>query len=1597
MSQSLSPARRALVARQRVPRRFRYLVSRLALLLGLLALPASSVQAQKGGKDRGAAGSIEAALPAVRNGLAIPEPLRPWVGWVLHGQEQVLCPSLHDHADDDERRCAWPARLQLVLGEKGGRFTQSFRLFKREWVALPGNHKAWPQDVRVDGKPAVVASPESKDGDSESDDSDDEEGGAPPKVLLTPGEHTVSGNFLWDELPESLQVPPSTALLSLNLRGAAVPFPSRDAEGHLWLQRQSSTEEEDVLDMTAQRRVNDEIPLLLTTRLELRVSGKSREVLLGRVLSDGFVPVSLQSPLPARLEPTGRLRVQVRPGTHVLTLLARHEGPANELKRPDPGGPWPENEVWVFEAQPALRQVTVEGVPAIDPQQTTLPDDWKRLPCYPLSRSDTMKLVEQHRGDAERLPDQLDLSREMWLDFDGGGYTLSDHITGTLSRTWRLEVNPGTELGRVAMDGKDLFITRSTIEGVERAGVELRQGQVNLTADSRLLSHFGQVPAVSWNIDFHKVVTSLNLPPGWRLFHVSGADEAPDTWLRHWTLLDLFLVLLIALAVGRLFGLGWGGLALLGLALSLPEHNSPRWVWLAVLAAEALYRVLPDSATRLRPFLRWLRLATFLALALSLISFSAQQVRIGLHPALERQDSPLEDEETWLQRSSSLSNNINMMPASKAEPQKQAASVFNQESGLGRDADDALGGLVGNSPGGGGGPDAEPMQQRMGLLKSKPKFDRDEKKEGPSLVSRKVAAPTNNVQRRMYQREYDPNAMVQTGPGLPRWHWNRAVLHFSGSVERLQKLRVYLIPPTANLILLLGQVALLLLLALRISGAGEGLMGLWRRDGRSLPVGGSPLIALIVALSLVAPTLARAELPSQELLDTLSERLLAKPSCHPKCASSSRLQLEIKRNFLRLRMEIGAAAATAVPLPGGADQWTPEQVILDGKPAQAVARSEDGHLWLAVDEGSHQVILEGRLPSRETVQIALPLKSSRVEAKAEGWRLDGLHEDGLADDNLQLSRKGGGKAGAPKGGDGEDGEEGEAADATEGDSDEASSDSGALQSGALPPFVRVEREVSIGLDWAVDTRVVRLGPSQSAVVLEVPLLPGESVTSSEIRVQGGKALINMGPGVSEVSWKALLSEKPQIELTAGRGLPWTELWRLSVSPIWHVEWNGIPVVHQQDSSGQHQPEWRPWPGESVRIIVTRPEGVAGRTLTIDHSELSLTPGLRATDATLSVRCRSSRGGQHTFTLPPGVVLTSVSIDGRTQPLRLSDRKLTVPLLPGSQRVVIKWREPRGIGLRYVSPEVELGAPNVNAEIHLNLGSGRWILLTGGPRLGPAVLFWSLLAVVLLTALGLGRVQLVPLRTVHWLLLGIGLTQVPLTASAIFVGWLLVLGWRARAPELPRIWFNLRQLILLGWTMAALVVLVTAIHGGLLGRPEMQIAGNNSFDHDLKWFSDRVADAAGTMPQAWAISVPIEVYRLAMLLWALWIASAMLRWLRFGYGALTTGGLWIKAPPKPPKPAKPSKKSGRGSDKSDAGDADAEAEGSEDSAVSEPSSAESAASEPRPNPTEPAAAAPSQATPILPPRTDSPASAPESAASESAPAPSASTPRLDRGS
>jgi len=51
-----------------------------------------------------------------------------------------------------------------------------------------------------------------------------------------------------------------------------------------------------------------------------------------------------------------------------------------------------------------------------------------------------------------------------------------------------------------------------------------------------------------------------------------------------------------------------------------------------------------------------------------------------------------------------------------------------------------------------------------------------------------------------------------------------------------------------------------------------------------------------------------------------------------------------------------------------------------------------------------------------------------------------------------------------------------------------------------------------------------------------------------------------------------------------------------------------------------------------------------------------------------------------------------------------------------------------------------------------------------------------------------------------------------------------------------------------------------------------------------------------------VSISVWFYRYAMLFWALWLALALLRWLKWGWQQFTHGGGWKHAPRKsPPQP------------------------------------------------------------------------------------------------
>ncbi|MBI3565333.1 MAG: hypothetical protein HY079_09075 [Elusimicrobia bacterium] len=875
----------------------------------------------------------------------------------------------------------------------------------------------------------------------------------------------------------------------------------------------------------------------------------------------------------------------------------------------------------------------MEGAPSLDPSQTELYPDWKTLPAYLVKPGGALKLVERRRGDDPPEPDRLTLDRALWLDFDGRGFSARDRLQGRLGRSWRLESSPETVLGRVSAGGADQFLT--ALASGAPAGLEVRSRDVDVTADSRVEGR--RLTASGWKHDFESVAVTLHLPPGWRLVHAFGADSARPTWVSSLTLLDFFLVLVASAAFLRLYGKAWGAVSLAGLALLWHEPGAPRWVWLAALLLAALDRALPAELSASR-WVRLARRASLVALALIALPFFLTQIRRGAFPVLEypyqsvqpRADSePLgmdsgnQDKSAknvgesldFLKQNAARRGALRQLERmARAKQEMIAGAAAQMEAGAeeepqedAAEADDKDADMPMSAP----APAPMPSGKGMAYGSIGGSFGVKMKRPAPSYYS--------DV---MTQMRLDPNARVNTGPGLPYWSWNSARIAWRGPVPQGHALRLWLLPPGANFALALARVLLTILLGLLLADlpVGPWLKSLLAPEGRAAL---KKALLPLALLALASGRASAADFPPQNLLDQLKARLTEAPACAPLCAESPSLTLKAAGDWLTMRFTVHAAWATAVPIPTGGRDWTPVRGTLDGAPV-TVRRDGDGSLWAPVPAGAHELTLEGPLPQTDAVQLGLPLKPRRVDASLSGWNLHGLRENGRPEDNLQLSRARGAEP-------------------------VAAAAAAARAQGTFPPFLRVERTVRLGLTWTVTTRVTRLSPLGAPVVVAVPLLPGESITSPDVRATEGKAQVSLPPQSPSVEWSSVLPETKTLALSAPAGRPWTESWRVEPGPLWHLNAKGLPPTFEREASGPRDLEYRPWPGETLTLDITRPGSVVGQTLTIDQSVLRLTPGVRATDATLAVRLRTSRGDRQTFVLPEGAELLAARVDGSQQP------------------------------------------------------------------------------------------------------------------------------------------------------------------------------------------------------------------------------------------------------------------------------------------------------------------------------------------------------------
>jgi hypothetical protein len=274
---------------------------------------------------------------------------------------------------------------------------------------------------------------------------------------------------------------------------------------------------------------------------------------------------------------------------------------------------------------------------------------------------------------------------------------------------------PGTELGRVAVNGRDQFITR--LPGEASTGVEVPRGEIRSRPTAGFRKRDRASPPSAGMRTSRSVSALLQLPPGWRLLHV-GRRQASYSWLTRWSLLDLFVVLVVAMAFLRLFGPGWGRSR--SRASRSPTPGPARRAGCGSRCWRARLRRAVVRG-RLAALVRTLWQIALVWLVLARLPFALVQLRGGLHPALE--NPGLE------------------APALEFEPQQPARSWKRTRSRR-RQRESAA-------------PKSKALRA-LGVV-SEEREDRSRANAGESYAASSWAP--------------DPKARVTTGPGLPTWSW----------------------------------------------------------------------------------------------------------------------------------------------------------------------------------------------------------------------------------------------------------------------------------------------------------------------------------------------------------------------------------------------------------------------------------------------------------------------------------------------------------------------------------------------------------------------------------------------------------------------------------------------------------------------------------------------------------------------------------------------------------------------------------------------------------------------------------------------------------
>jgi hypothetical protein len=1337
-------------------------------------------------------------LAAAANTVNAPLELQQWQGWVIDQHPELKC-SFNSSAQ--ARQCQWHSPLTIDIDKNTIVFTQDVLLEKQEWIILPGSTDNWPQQLFINGQAKSVMRFQNS-----------------PALLLEPGQYAIKGLINSNNRASSLTLPNSTTFVDLTIDDKVVSRPNINGN-KLLLTRVEPTQikSADSVKVQVYRLIRDGYPLFLDTQLDFSVSGEQRVERFGQVLPAGFEITDIRSALALHIKADGNMQVQLKPGRHTISIRARLIADKNQFIA-QANENWPKQELWSFAPDRSYRIVDVQGS-VIDSSQTNMPKAWQSFSSYLVTSDKGLNLVERSRGDENPQQHNLRLDRSLWLNFSGDYFTTQEYIQGSLGHLDRLSAQGDYKAGRVSINTQPVLITSINND----QGVEVLPGVFNLQTVGEIKSR--EVIINPWNTDLSSASLRLNLPPGFSLFSVQGADSVTNDYLSDWNLWEIFIVILFVVVLFKQYGIVTSTVGLLYALVTHKIQDAPSvLLLLAIVGFHFVINVLPKN--RIRSFSVKFYQLGLVIVVLSFLPFAVQQVRLSIYPQLEK------------------SNRIQVNSNSREQ------AMFDDSSN----------------------------ELMMSEMQSAPMMlEKSVNKVRAMSSSKEISSKDTYVE---YDTNYQENEVIQTGPGMPNWQWNYASINLTSPVVSGQKIKILIMPPWLNRILHLLSVLMFVLLAwLFFKGQKEQDLDN-TNDTPAKKVEATDasqasttaklsvtVLALLISFSVVQPQPAMASYPDQSLLDEYYQRLSAKDICYPDCVAINQLLVTTSDRTITLKMKVFAINQSALPLPINLADQLNVNISVDAQPVKALSR-ESQQAALLLTKGEHDVLISIDVSELSQLNLSFANNPQITQVSGGAWQVSGLDKTNINNARLQFRKI---------------------------KQQAIINDEKRLTPDPIKPFVKVSRVFNLDLEWQVTTTVTRIAPVSGAMNVAVALLNGESVTSRSIKVKDGLANVSFSNSARSVSWTSDLKKESSFTLKAANSQEYYEQWILVPSLKWHLDYQGIKPIK---SSTAHL-TWQPRANDSLTVNMQRPEPIEGKSVAIDQASLSFTPGDRQSQSVLELNFRASKGGDYAIELPESASITNVSLNGDTIIYVQEKGKLLLPILPGTNTVKIDWLQVEPMSFVSRTPLLKIGNAS-NISIDFSVPRDRWVLALKGPLIGPAVLFWGVLFVILAIGFVLGRQHWSPLKSWQWMLLGAGVTTSFWPITLIVVLWFVVLSKRHllvnTQTSARRYQFIQMAIALLSLVMLFALVLSVA-KSLMFGTPDMQVVGNGSYASSLHWYQDTVNS---TLAQAMVVSVPMWSYQLLMLVWSIWLSISLIGWLKWGWGKYSDQGLWKSLPKKQKK-------------------------------------------------------------------------------------------------